>query len=353
MSQGVSTGSKIRVLVVDDSAFVRRAIIKMFEQSTEIQIIDVASDGEMAIDLIKKLHPDVVTLDVQMPVLDGLQALERIMNECPVPVIMLSSLTGKGGYKTLKALELGAVDFIDKSSAGGPMDISGLARDLTVKIKIAARIDLEKLKTVENLGSVAKTVPLTARLTDTELVIIGTSTGGPPALQAILVKIPANFPCPILVAQHMSAGFTAPLAERLDRLCSVRVKEAEEGDKLEAGTVYIAPAGKHLKVCRRSGKLLAWLDNLPDDVLHKPSVDVLLSSVAGVSGSKCLAFVLTGMGKDGAIGAQDIKKAGGRVVVESEETAIVFGMPKAVMEAVRVDRSAPLYRIADLMLEMI
>lgn len=348
-----SVGSRIRVLVVDDSAFVRRAIIKMLEQSVEIQIIDVASDGDMAIELIKKHRPDVVTLDVQMPVLDGLQALERIMIECPVPVIMLSSLTGKGGYKTLRALELGAVDFIDKSSAGGSMDISGLASELTVKIKIAARIDLKKLKTGDMPGYASKTAPLTPRMTDTEIVIIGTSTGGPPALQAILTKIPANFPCPILVVQHMSLGFTAPLAERLNRLCPLRVKEAEDGDKLEAGTAYIAPAGKHLKVCRHSGTLLARLDNFPDNVLHRPSVDVLLSSVAGVCGSKCLAFVLTGMGKDGAVGAQDIKRAGGRVVVESEETAIVFGMPKAVMEAVRVDCSAPLYRIADLMLEMI
>jgi two-component system chemotaxis response regulator CheB len=172
-------------------------------------------------------------------------------------------------------------------------------------------------------------------------------------LQVILTKIPANFPCPILVVQHMSVGFTGPLAERLDRLCPLRVKEAKDGDRLEAGTVYIAPAGKHLKVCRRSGNLFAWLDNHPSDVLHMPSVDVLLTSVAGAIGKKCLVFVLTGMGRDGASGAQDIKRAGGRVVVESEETAIVFGMPKAVMEAVKVDRSAPLYRIADLILEMI
>lgn len=352
MDQHAST-SKIRVLVVDDSAFVRRAIIKMFEQSSEVQIIDVAADGIMALDLIKKLHPDVVTLDVQMPVLDGLQALERIMNECPVPVIMLSSLTGRGGDKTLKALELGAVDFIDKSAAGGAMDISSLARELTAKIKIASRIDLQKLKTGAAQGYAAKAVPLTSRLIDTEVVLIGTSTGGPPALQEILGKMPANFPCPILVVQHMPVGFTSALAQRLDKLSPLRIKEAEEGDKLDAGTVYIAPAGKHLKVCRNSGKLLARLDNFPDNVLHMPSVDVLFSSVAGVSGSRCLAFVLTGMGRDGSVGAQDIKRVGGRVVVESEETAIVFGMPKAVMEAVKVDRSAPLYRIADLMLEMI
>lgn len=353
MEQQTSAGSRIRVLVVDDSAFVRRAIIKMFEQSTEIQIIDVAADGIMALELIKKLHPDVVTLDVQMPVLDGLQALERIMKECPVPVIMLSSLTGRGGDNTLKALELGAVDFIDKSAAGGAMDISTLAKELTAKIKIAARIDLQKLKAGAALGYAAKTIPLSAKVVYTEVVLIGTSTGGPPALQDILGKIPANFPCPILVVQHMPVGFTAALAQRLDKLSLLRVKEAEEGDWLEPGTVYIAPAGKHLKVCRNSGKLLAWLDSSPQDVLHMPSVDVLFSSVASVSGKKCLAFVLTGMGRDGAIGAQAIKNAGGRVVTESEETAIVFGMPKAVMEAVKVDRSAPLFRIADLMVEMI
>jgi two-component system chemotaxis response regulator CheB len=353
LGQTTSTRSKIRVLVVDDSAFVRRAIIRMFEKSTEIQIIDVASDGEMALELVKKLRPDVVTLDVQMPVLDGLQALERIMNECPLPVIMLSSITGKGADNTLKALGLGAVDFIDKSSAGGSMDISGLAKELTDKIKIAAHIDLKKLNTGEPPENTANTVPLTSRMTDTEIVLIGTSTGGPPALQIILTKIPATYPCPIVVVQHMSKGFTASLAERLDKLCHLRVREASDGDILVPGTVYIAPTGMQLKICRRSGDLLTWLDNYPDNTLHKPSVDVLFSSVAAVIGRKCLAFVLTGMGRDGALGSQDIKNVGGRVVVESEETAIVFGMPKAVMEVVRVDRSVPLYRIADLMLEMI
>ena len=228
MDQGTLGTTKIRVLVVDDSAFVRRAIIRIFEQNTEIQIVDVASDGEMALDLIKKLRPDVVTLDVQMPVLDGIAALERIMKECPTPVIMLSSLTGKGGDKTLKALELGAVDFIDKSAAGGPMDISGLARELTGKILVAAKVDLRKMV------GIAEAPPVTPRtaggkLSDTEVVMIGTSTGGPPALQAILGKLPADFPCPILMVQHMPVGFTESLAGRLDRVSPLRVKEAEEG----------------------------------------------------------------------------------------------------------------------------
>jgi two-component system, chemotaxis family, protein-glutamate methylesterase/glutaminase len=344
--------TKIRVLVVDDSAFVRRAIIRMFEQDKEIQIVDVASDGEMALDLIKKLRPDVVTLDVQMPVLDGLAALERIMKECPTPVIMLSSLTGKGGDKTLKALELGAVDFIDKTAAGGPMDIAGLARELTGKITVAARVDLRKMT-----GGAEQTVsasrPTAVRMSDTELVLIGTSTGGPPALQTILAKIPATFPCPILMVQHMPVGFTASLAGRLDRISPLRVKEAEDGERFEAGRAYLAPAGKHLKIVRQGGALHARLDTSPEQALHTPSVDVLLASAAAVCGRRSLALVLTGMGKDGAIGAAALKTAGGRVVVESEETTIVFGMPKAVMECVRVDRVAPLHQMVEVMLEMV
>lgn len=354
INNGVAgSGSRIRVLVVDDSAFVRRAIIRMFEGSGEIQIIDVASDGEMALDLIKKLHPDVVTLDIQMPVLDGLRALVRIMMECPVPVIMLSSLTGKGGDNTLKALELGAVDFIDKSSAGGSMEFSTLLKELTEKIRTAAKIDVNKLNTSETPHLNHKTASPFTRLVDTEVVMIGTSTGGPPALQSILTKLPADFPCPIVVVQHMSVGFTAPLAERLNRLCRLRVKEVNDGDMLEAGTVYIARAGKHLKICRHSGKLFAQLDTQPETTLHMPSVDVLFTSAAAVIGKKCLAFVLTGMGKDGALGSMEIKRVGGRVVVESEETAIVYGMPKAAKEAVMLERSEPLYHIADVMMGMV
>ena len=346
---------KIRVLVVDDSAFIRRAIISMFEKSPDISIIDVAADGEMAIDLIKKLRPDVVTLDVQMPVLDGLAALARIMKECPTPVIMLSSITGKGGDKTLKALELGAVDFIDKTSAGGPMDFSGISRELAAKIMMAAGIELHKLATHDQKPAPA--TPKTAAATypnssETEVVVIGTSTGGPPALQTILCNIPADFPCPVLIVQHMPVGFTASLAERLNRISPAAVKEAVNGEALHPGTVYIAPGGRHLKIRRSGTELSVRLDDLPDNSLHRPSVDVLLESVAAVCGAKSIAFVLTGMGRDGAIGAQAVKSAGGKVVVESEETAIVFGMPKAVMETTSVDGVIPLHQVADYMVKM-
>jgi two-component system chemotaxis response regulator CheB len=324
----------------------------MFENSAEIRIIDVAADGEMAIDLIKKLRPDVVTLDIQMPVLDGLTALGRIMKECPTPVVMLSSHTGKGGDKTLKALELGAVDFIDKASAGGPMDFSSITRDLTNKILVAARIDLNKLTTQGKKEPIPVATAIFPQSGDIEVVLIGTSTGGPPALQTILGDIPPEFPFPILVVQHMPIGFTASLAERLDRNSRISVKEAVNNEPLLPGTVYIAPGGSHLKLQRNGTQLFTRLDVHPQNSLHCPSVDVLLESAASVCGSKCLAFVLTGMGKDGAVGAQQLKKKGGKVVVESEETAIVFGMPKAVMDVIKVDGVIPLHQVAAHMINM-
>jgi two-component system chemotaxis response regulator CheB len=346
--------TKIRVLVVDDSAFVRRALIRMFEKSPVIQVIDVAADGEMALDLVKKLRPDVITLDIRMPVLDGLKALERIMRERPTPVVMLSSLTEKGGENTLKALELGAVDFIDKSSAGGPMDISALAEELASKIQIAAQVDVEKLLLSPgipvNIGSPPMDIP---NREGTEVVLIGTSTGGPPALQTILSNIPSGFPCPILIVQHMPVGFTASLAERLDRISPIPVHEAVDGEPVFPGRAYIAPGGKHMKISRCGGRLYIRLDLTPEEALHRPSVDALFESAATVCGNKCLAVVLTGMGRDGAIGAAALKKAGARVVAETAETARVFGMPKAVIEAVQVDSLIPLSQVAETIVRMI
>jgi two-component system chemotaxis response regulator CheB len=344
---------KIRVLVVDDSAFVRRAIIRMFEQSPDIQVIDVASDGVMATELVKKLRPDVVTLDVQMPVLDGLSALERIMEECPTPVVMLSSLTGRGGELTLRALELGAVDFIDKATAGGPMDISSLARELSAKIRVASRVDMAKLKGEAPGRPTATSAAPAAAPADTEVVVIGTSTGGPPALHAILGSLPADFPCPILVVQHMPEGFIASLAQRLDRFSPLTIREAKDGERILPGSAYLAPAGRHMKLRRSAGELHVWLDPEPDTALHRPSVDALLESAAEVCGRRCLAVVLTGMGKDGAIGARAVRSAGGRLVVEAEETAIVFGMPKAAMEAAGADGMVPLHRVAETIMGMI
>ncbi|NVO00515.1 MAG: chemotaxis response regulator protein-glutamate methylesterase [Geobacteraceae bacterium] len=349
---------KIRVLVVDDSAFVRRAIIRMFENSPEISIIDVAADGEMAIDLIKRNRPDVVTLDVQMPVLDGLSALARIMKECPTPVIMLSSLTGKGGDQTLKALDLGAVDFIDKSSAGGSMEFNRLQQELISKILVAARIDLSKIRSQSEKAEIHTEKPSTSQgivhSTDSEAIFVGTSTGGPPALMSVLSALPPSIRVPLFIVQHMPVGFTASLAQRLDKACRIRVKEAENNEIATPGTAYIAPGGMQMTVKRskRDGEVRICLDELPTDTLHKPSVDVLFQSAAEQFGNKSLAFVLTGMGKDGSVGATLIKKAGGRIYVESEMTSVVFGMPKAVMDAVTVDGVLPLQSMAETMVKL-
>lgn len=343
---------EIRLLVVDDSAFIRKALIKLYGNHPDIRVIDVASDGAMGVELVKKHRPDVVTLDIKMPTLDGLAALARIMKECPTPVVMLSSLTEKGGENTLKALELGAIDFVDKTSTGGPMDLSGLARELTAKILTAARVDIVKLQEGRDAQKSGRMRHQWTTERRTDLVLIGTSTGGPAALSAVLGKIPADFPCPVLVVQHMPAGFTASLAERLNRLCAVPVAEAVDGEEIGAGRVYIAPAGRHLKVQRRGGRLRVQLDTVPVEALHRPSVDVLFESAAA-TGLRCLAAVLTGMGKDGAAGVLAIKEAGGRVVVEAEETSIVFGMPKAVMEAVAVDGEVPLYSMAEAIMAMV
>lgn len=337
---------KIRLLVVDDSAFVRRAIIRMFEESPDIEVVDVAGNGKSAVELAKALRPDVITLDVQMPVLDGLSALEQIMEECPAPVIMFSCLTGKGGEKTLKALEIGAVDFIDKSSAGGAMDIGALAKELTGKIKVAAGVDLEKLRGAARRPEPAQAARGGVKSCSTEVVVVGTSTGGPPALLQVLGALKPP-PCPILIVQHMPAGFTTSLAARLDRHSSLTVREASDGETVVAGKVYLAPAGWHMRLRRQDGVLQVWLDPVPGGHLHCPSVDALFDSAAEVCGSRSLGVILTGMGKDGAAGARAIKRAGGRVVVETEETAIVYGMPKAVAAAVSVDAAVPLYLVSD------
>ncbi|MBU5637831.1 chemotaxis response regulator protein-glutamate methylesterase [Geomonas sp. Red69] len=343
---------KIRVLVVDDSAFVRRAILRMFEKSPDIEVVGVAANGESAVELARSLRPDVITLDVQMPVLDGLSALELIMKECPAPVIMFSCLTGKGAEKTMKALDIGAVDFVDKSSAGGAMDIGALAKELTGKIKVAAGVDLEKLRAAARKAGTAPPSRGRTKGEGAEVVVMGTSTGGPPALQQVLGRMQPP-PCPILIVQHMPPGFTASLAARLDRHSALTVREASDGEVVVAGNVYLAPAGWHMRLRRKDGALQVWLDPAPGGHLHCPSVDALFDSAAEVCGDRTLGVVLTGMGKDGAAGARAIKKAGGRIVVETEETAIVYGMPKAVADAVSVDAAVPLYEVSDAIAGMI
>jgi two-component system, chemotaxis family, protein-glutamate methylesterase/glutaminase len=336
----------IRVLVVDDSAFVRQALARMLGASGDIQVVGTAADGAEGYEKACSLRPDVVTLDIKMPRMDGLEALRKIMTDCPVPVLLLSSLTSEGGEVTLRGLELGAMDFVDKSSVQGHMNLLSLSEELQAKVRALASVPRSRV--VAAAPRIAPPAALPApHPPAAEVVVIGTSTGGPPALQAIVPRLPQGFASAVLIVQHMPVGFTRSLAERLAARSVLRVREGEDGDIVEPGLVLIAPAGRHMKIRRRGGTARVWLDDEPRATLHRPSVDVLMASVAKAYGSKCLGVILTGMGSDGVDGLRAIREAGGRTLAESEETAIIYGMPKAAVEAGVVDQSVPLGRMAD------
>ena len=289
----------------------------------------------------------MVTLDIKMPRMGGLEALRRIMTECPVPVLLLSSLTSEGGEITLRGLELGALDFVDKSSVRGHMNLLELAEELKAKVRALARVPRDKVHALD--GALAEVrAPLPApHARGAEVVVIGTSTGGPPALQAIIPKLPPGLSSAILVVQHMPVGFTRSLADRLASRSALPVREAQDGDSVAPGTVLIAPAGRHMKVQRRGPGARIWLDDEPRAALHRPSVDVLMASVAKAYGARSLGVILTGMGSDGVEGLRAIRQTGGRTFAESEESCVIYGMPKAAVEAGVVDRSVPLARMAD------
>ncbi len=339
---------KIRVLVVDDSAFMRKALYRMLSSDPLIEVIDTASDGEEGYKKARMLKPDVITLDVRMPGMDGLDALRMIMTDCPVPVLMLSSLTSEGGEVTLRALDLGAVDVIDKSSAHTAMDILGIAGELTSKVRAVAGVDTDKI--VKKRTPVDAPPPsirpqtgitVKADTGEMKVVAIGASTGGPPALQEILSKLPAGLNAAFLVVQHMPMGFTASLAERLNSLSKLEVSEAFDGDLIRPGKCLIAPSGLHMTL-RVEEELCVHLSKSPEDSLHRPSVDVLMESVAKVMGGRAIGVILTGMGSDGAMGIKVLHDAGGRTIAQDEESCIVYGMPKVAVSLGGVDRVVPL-----------
>jgi two-component system chemotaxis response regulator CheB len=318
----------------------------MLGSTPDIEVVGTCANGREAIEKVRALKPDVVTLDIQMPLMDGLEALERIMAENPVPVLLLSSLTREGANITLRGLELGAMDFVDKSSVQGNMNLLSLGDELRAKVRALAGAGpgLRPGRWAEGMPAAAPSPNAAHRA---EVVVIGTSTGGPPALQAIIPRLPRSFGAPVIVVQHMPVGFTRSLAERLDARSALRVREAEDGATVEAGDVLIAPAGSHLKVKRRGGAVRVSLDDEPRSSLHRPSADVVMASVAKVYGAKTLGILLTGMGSDGVEGLRAIQKAGGQTLAESAETCVIYGMPKAAVEAGVVERSVPLYQMAD------
>jgi two-component system chemotaxis response regulator CheB len=343
--------SKVRVLVVDDSAFVRQALTRMLGSAADIEVVGMAVDGKDGVDKVKELRPDVVTMDIQMPRMGGLEALQKIMVECPTPVLLLSSLTKEGADITMKGLDSGAMDFVDKSSVQGNMNLLALAEELKTKVRALASVPRTRLHAIEPVEE--RLLPPEPHQRRVELVAIGTSTGGPPALQAIIPRLPEGLDSAVLVVQHMPVGFTRSLAERLDSRSALRVREAQDGEPVTAGEVLIAPAGHHMKLKKRGGSVKIWLDDEPRSALHRPSADVLMTSVAKAYGARALGIILTGMGSDGVEGLRAIRDAGGQTLAEAEETCVIYGMPKAAVEAGVVDRSVPLGRVADAIVEAV
>ena len=331
---------RIRVLVVDDSAFVRKAIGRMLATVADIEVVGFAKDGEEGLALARELRPDVVTLDVRMPRLGGLETLERLMAEQPVPVLLMSTLTQEGAEVTLRGLELGAMEFVDKSSVQ-PMSMRTLAEELIEKIRAlgGARVR-RRPQPPRASGQPGAGRPLA------ECVLIGASTGGPAALQAVVSGLPAAFHAAVVVVQHMPRGFTRSLAERLDARSKLPVREARHGDAVEPGHVLLAPAGIHARLVRTQGGVEIALEEEPSEALHRPSVDVLMASAAEVYGARALGVVLTGMGADGTAGLRAIQACGGLTLAEAEESCVIFGMPKAAIEAGVVERVVPLDRVA-------
>ena len=337
---------RVRVLVVDDSVFARNAISKSLETDPDVEVVGTAADGVKAIEQVKALKPDVVTLDVSMPRMDGIEALQRIMSECPTPIVMLSALTGENTNATLEALEKGAVDFFLKSSKLTPAGLNGQPSELVVKVKTAAKVPIANLLAASKIklaqaGNRKVRASSTARR---KILVIGSSTGGPRALAELMPQLPANLPAAILMVQHMPAEFTRTLAERLDQASELNIREAKSGDSVEYGTALMAPGGYHM-VVKKTGAIGLNQDPLVCGV--RPSADVLMKSVAENYGNVCIGVILTGMGSDGTEGSRQIRLVGGKVAAEHESSCAVYGMPRSVIESGNADTVAPISGLAD------
>ncbi|MBV8154608.1 MAG: chemotaxis response regulator protein-glutamate methylesterase [Candidatus Eremiobacteraeota bacterium] len=349
----------INILVVDDSAFMRRAITRILETEPDLRVVGTARSGEEAVEKVTQLNPDVVTMDVEMPGMGGLEAVRRIVAHHRVPIIMVSSLTRDGAETTFRALELGAVDFIAKPDAAYT-NINEVARDLVAKIRTFSRRGARPLAAHDVHESrpappLPPPPPLPQRFAhkNYECVAVGTSTGGPVALARVIPRLPQNFPTPILIVQHMPVGFTRPLADRLNAQSRLRVLEASDGMILEAGTALVIPSGRQVRLSRSLGEVELRLVSDDGHSLHVPSVDVLDEQVADMYGPLSIGVILTGMGQDGVKGLRKLKARGGYVVGQDEATCVVYGMPRAAFLAGLVDRVAPIDEIPQVISDLI
>lgn len=360
--------SKIRVLIVDDSAFMRRVIKQMLEDSGEIEVIGAARDGAEGVEMALQLKPDVISMDIEMPRVNGLEATERIMEEMPTPIIVVSSLTVEGAKATFDALDKGAADYISKNLTTSALDLMKIQEELVGKVKAISRrkhyfASLRNNRKPQPAAAVAAHAPVVSYPAPAKksfatqkvaFVAIGASTGGPRALQEVLSNLPAGLSTPFLVAVHMPRAFTGAFAERLGDICKLQVKEAENGERVRAGQVFLCPGGFQTKIKRKGlTDFYIEIDDEPKGALYKPSVDVCMSSVAECYPGRSMGVILTGMGHDGKEGMKLIKDKGGKTLAQSEETCTVYGMPKAVIEAGLADKIAPLDKIAAEIVNMI
>ena len=346
-----SANKKFRVLIVDDSAFMRKVLEQIFNADQQFQVAGHAKDGREAVSLAESLKPDLITMDINMPHMDGLQATSQIMTANPRPIVIVSSESKEGAASTLKALELGAIEFIAKPSSGVDLDMHSVKDDLLRKSRMAAKVRVVRTasrlaSSVQNLKSDAAPAAPAKRTAQSvapdhfPIVVLAASTGGPATLMRLAPGFTRDFPAAVIVVQHMPAAFTTQYAAQLAEFTSIRVKEAENGDALQPGTLYICPGAQHLKVLS-SGKI--QLDGKSGRINgYLPNIDITMESVAAYAGPISIAAVLTGMGNDGANGAKAIKSAGGLVLAQDEATCVIFGMPAEAIKARAVDKVLPI-----------
>ncbi|MBD2780876.1 chemotaxis response regulator protein-glutamate methylesterase [Xenorhabdus sp. 42] len=341
--------NKITVLCVDDSALMRQIMREIINSHSDMEVVDCAPDPFVARDLIKKHNPQVLTLDVEMPRMDGIDFLEKLMRLRPMPVVMVSSLTAKGSEITLKALELGAVDFVTKPQLGIREGMLAYSELIAEKIRAAAQAKVNMKGSVQASAAPLNFNPL---LSSEKLIAVGASTGGTEAIKNLLQPLPITSPA-LLITQHMPPGFTRSFAERLNKLSQITVKEAEHGERVLPGHAYIAPGDHHMELCRNGANYQIMItDSLPVN-RHRPSVDVLFRSFAKYAGRNAVGVILTGMGSDGAAGLLDMKRAGAYTLAQNESSCVVFGMPRAAIELGAVDEVMDIQKISKTMLAKI
>lgn len=362
-AESIMTAKRIRVLIVDDSALIRQMLSQMLSASSEIEVVGTASDPYIAREKIRTLKPDVLTLDVEMPKMDGITFLSNLMRLHPMPVVMVSSLTGHGADITLQALELGAIDFVSKPKIDIAHSLQDYAEEIIAKIKVAAharvlpfneRSAAYRIRIDPKLSAdavITKRDPPRSFLTTDRIIGIGASTGGTEAIKELLMLFPADTPG-IVISQHIPQAFSGPFARRMDTVSAMSVVEAEDGQQIIPGHVYIAPGDRHLMVERNGSQYVCRLSNGPPVNRHRPSVDVMFRSLAQNAGPNTIGVILTGMGSDGAVGMKEMRDAGARTIAQDEKTSVVWGMPGSAVEQGAVEQILPLPKIADAILRV-